>query len=180
MAPFLQQLKRFINNKKSNKDTKQDSGTVVTPSSTHSSSLASSSITMDRDRRASKASSQSHTLTNTAVPASSSHHQQPQQPQQPQQKEQAHTTSTPVQNTLPEPTQNNNNNNNSNNNNTHATFGVNNTNATFGVNNNTNATFVNSNTEAATRMIDEENRQRTKLPVYPGLERFQLIEKMGE
>ncbi|KAF8953413.1 hypothetical protein BGZ52_011411 [Haplosporangium bisporale] len=29
-------------------------------------------------------------------------------------------------------------------------------------------------------MIDEENRQRIKLPAYPGLERFQLIEKMGD
>ncbi|KAF9297239.1 hypothetical protein BGZ74_009957 [Mortierella antarctica] len=44
-----------------------------------------------------------------------------------------------------------------------------------------NAAFgVNSNTEAASRMIDEENRQRNKLPIYPGLERFQLIEKMGD
>ncbi|KAG0028273.1 hypothetical protein BGZ81_004900 [Podila clonocystis] len=86
MAPFFQQIKRFINKKSTNKDMKQDSGT-------------------------------------------------------PQQKEHK------------EPTHNNN------------------TNAAFG---------VNSNTEAASRMIDEENRQRNKLPVYPGLERFQLIEKMGD
>lgn len=157
MAPFFQQIKRFINKKSANKDMKQDSGTVVTTSTstTHSSaSLASSSsATMDRDHKASKqASSQSHTP-NTNVPSSSQHQQQ----HQPQQEEQ------PAQNILSEPTQNNNNHHN----NHHH-------------NNNTAAFGINSNTEAASRMIDEENRQRNKLPVYPGLERFQLIEKMGE
>ncbi|KAF9308806.1 hypothetical protein BG003_010576 [Podila horticola] len=157
MAPFFQQIKRFINKKSANKDMKQDSGTVVTTSTstTHSSaSLASSSsATMDRDHKASKqASSQSHTP-NTNVPSSSQHQQQ----HQPQQEEQ------PAQNILSEPNQNNNNHHN----NHHH-------------NNNTAAFGINSNTEAASRMIDEENRQRNKLPVYPGLERFQLIEKMGD
>lgn len=37
-----------------------------------------------------------------------------------------------------------------------------------------------NNTEAASRMIAEENHQRNKLPVLPGLEQYTLLEKMGE
>ncbi|KAF9945995.1 hypothetical protein BGZ72_000786 [Mortierella alpina] len=44
------------------------------------------------------------------------------------------------------------------------------------------ATFSNShnNTEAASRMVEEQKQQRSKMPVYPGLERFTLLEKMGD
>ncbi|KAF9933022.1 hypothetical protein FBU30_006697 [Linnemannia zychae] len=35
-------------------------------------------------------------------------------------------------------------------------------------------------TEAASRMIAEENQQRSKLPVLPGLEHYNLLEKMGD
>lgn len=37
-----------------------------------------------------------------------------------------------------------------------------------------------NNTEAASRMIAEENHQRNKLPVLPGLEQYTLLEKMGD
>ncbi|KAF9189355.1 hypothetical protein BGZ51_009669 [Haplosporangium sp. Z 767] len=41
--------------------------------------------------------------------------------------------------------------------------------------------YSNSNrTEAASRMVAEEKHQRSKLPAYPGLERFTLLEKMGD
>ncbi|GJJ73346.1 serine/threonine-protein kinase RCK2 [Entomortierella parvispora] len=40
--------------------------------------------------------------------------------------------------------------------------------------------YNNNNTEAASRMIAEENEQRNKLPFYPGLERYTLVEKMGD
>ncbi|KAG0308511.1 hypothetical protein BGZ99_001138 [Dissophora globulifera] len=39
---------------------------------------------------------------------------------------------------------------------------------------------VNNNTEAASRMVAEANQQKNMLPVYPGLERFNLVEKMGD
>ncbi|KAF9146850.1 hypothetical protein BGX30_005060 [Mortierella sp. GBA39] len=38
----------------------------------------------------------------------------------------------------------------------------------------------NNNTEAASRIIAEENHQRNKLPVLPGLEQYSLLEKMGD
>jgi len=34
--------------------------------------------------------------------------------------------------------------------------------------------------EAATRIVAEEREQRHRLPRYPGLERFRLLDKMGE
>ena len=37
-----------------------------------------------------------------------------------------------------------------------------------------------SNNEKTARIVEEENRQKNTMPVYPGLERFQLLEKMGE
>lgn len=37
-----------------------------------------------------------------------------------------------------------------------------------------------TNNEKAARMVEEEKLQRNTMPVYPGLERFQLLEKMGE
>ncbi|KAF9896251.1 hypothetical protein BX616_007824 [Lobosporangium transversale] len=40
--------------------------------------------------------------------------------------------------------------------------------------------FNNTNTEAASRIVAEEKQQKSKMPVYPGLERYKLIEKMGE
>ncbi|KAF9105558.1 hypothetical protein BGX27_009564 [Mortierella sp. AM989] len=44
-----------------------------------------------------------------------------------------------------------------------------------------NTTFAaNHNTEAASRMIAEANQQKNLLPLYPGLERFTLLEKMGD
>lgn len=36
------------------------------------------------------------------------------------------------------------------------------------------------NTEELQRMVAEENQLKGKLPTYPGLERWQLIEKMGD
>ncbi|KAF9571244.1 hypothetical protein BGW38_008664, partial [Lunasporangiospora selenospora] len=37
----------------------------------------------------------------------------------------------------------------------------------------------NNNTETASRMVAEEREQRRRLPVYEGLERYTLLEKMG-
>jgi hypothetical protein len=34
--------------------------------------------------------------------------------------------------------------------------------------------------EEAAKMVEEEKIQRNTMPVYPGLERFKLLEKMGE
>jgi len=42
------------------------------------------------------------------------------------------------------------------------------------------AHFNNSNTEAASKIVAEERQQKNKMPVYPGLERYRLVEKMGE
>ncbi|KAG0229129.1 hypothetical protein BGX31_006320 [Mortierella sp. GBA43] len=39
---------------------------------------------------------------------------------------------------------------------------------------------VNNNTEAASRMVAQANQQKSILPVFPGLERFTLLEKMGD
>ncbi|KAF9379261.1 hypothetical protein BGX21_002678 [Mortierella sp. AD011] len=38
----------------------------------------------------------------------------------------------------------------------------------------------NTNTEAASRIVAEERQQKSKMPTYPGLERYKLIEKMGD
>ncbi|KAG0223790.1 hypothetical protein BGW41_005359 [Actinomortierella wolfii] len=35
-------------------------------------------------------------------------------------------------------------------------------------------------TEAASRIVAEEKEQKSKMPVYPGLERYRLLEKMGD
>ncbi|KAG9063059.1 hypothetical protein KI688_004659 [Linnemannia hyalina] len=40
--------------------------------------------------------------------------------------------------------------------------------------------FNNNNTEAASRIVAEEKHQKSKMPVYPGLERYRLVEKMGD
>ena len=37
-----------------------------------------------------------------------------------------------------------------------------------------------ANTEAASRIVAEERHQKSKMPNYPGLERYRLVEKMGE
>ncbi|KAF9272688.1 hypothetical protein BGZ68_002209, partial [Mortierella alpina] len=37
-----------------------------------------------------------------------------------------------------------------------------------------------NNTETASRMVEEQKQQRSRMPVYPGLERFTLLEKMGD
>jgi hypothetical protein len=37
-----------------------------------------------------------------------------------------------------------------------------------------------SNQEKAARIVEEENLSKNTMPVYKGLERFQLLEKMGE
>ncbi|KAI1314492.1 hypothetical protein EDD11_002109 [Mortierella claussenii] len=42
------------------------------------------------------------------------------------------------------------------------------------------ANFSNNNTEAASRIVAEEKQQKSKMPVYSGLERYKLIEKMGD
>ncbi|KAF8933499.1 hypothetical protein BGZ47_010846 [Haplosporangium gracile] len=42
------------------------------------------------------------------------------------------------------------------------------------------ANFNNNNTEAASRIVAEEKQQKSKMPVYPGLERYRLVEKMGD
>ncbi|KAF9193517.1 hypothetical protein BGZ51_003072 [Haplosporangium sp. Z 767] len=42
------------------------------------------------------------------------------------------------------------------------------------------AQFNNTNTEAASRIVAEEKQQKSKMPVYPGLERYTLLEKMGD
>ncbi|KAF9578140.1 MAPK-activated protein kinase Srk1, partial [Lunasporangiospora selenospora] len=38
----------------------------------------------------------------------------------------------------------------------------------------------NVNTEAASRIVAEEKQQKSMMPVYPGLERYRLVEKMGD
>ncbi|KAG0266815.1 hypothetical protein BG011_000867 [Mortierella polycephala] len=40
--------------------------------------------------------------------------------------------------------------------------------------------FNNTNTEAASRIVAEEKQQKSKMPAYPGLERYTLVEKMGD
>ncbi|GJJ71271.1 serine/threonine-protein kinase RCK2 [Entomortierella parvispora] len=37
-----------------------------------------------------------------------------------------------------------------------------------------------TNTEAASRIVAEEKQQKSKMPKYPGLERYSLVEKMGD
>lgn len=36
------------------------------------------------------------------------------------------------------------------------------------------------NKDVATRIVQEEKQRKTVLPQYPGLERFEMIEKIGE
>jgi hypothetical protein len=36
------------------------------------------------------------------------------------------------------------------------------------------------NSTAIQQIVAEEREQRNKMPIYPGLERYQLLEKMGE
>lgn len=36
------------------------------------------------------------------------------------------------------------------------------------------------NKDVATRIVQEEKQRKTVLPQYPGLERFEMIEKVGE
>jgi hypothetical protein len=36
------------------------------------------------------------------------------------------------------------------------------------------------NTEELKRLVEEENANKSKLPKYPGLERWELLEKMGD
>jgi len=55
--------------------------------------------------------------------------------------------------------------------------------ATFNNNNNHNNnhnTNNYTNTQTASRMVEEQKQQRSRMPVYPGLERFTLLEKMGD
>ncbi|KAF9323075.1 hypothetical protein BG006_001774 [Podila minutissima] len=40
--------------------------------------------------------------------------------------------------------------------------------------------IVHTNTEAASRIVAEEKQAKSKMPVYPGLERYRLVEKMGD
>ncbi|KAF9097945.1 hypothetical protein BGX27_000883 [Mortierella sp. AM989] len=42
------------------------------------------------------------------------------------------------------------------------------------------ATFNNTNAEAASRIVAEEKQQKSKMPSYAGLERYKLVEKMGD
>ncbi|KAF9937565.1 hypothetical protein BGZ67_001076 [Mortierella alpina] len=42
------------------------------------------------------------------------------------------------------------------------------------------AGFNTNNTEAASRIVAEEKQQKSKMPYYPGLERYKLVEKMGD
>ncbi len=37
-----------------------------------------------------------------------------------------------------------------------------------------------SNKEAAEYIVEEERQARNKMPTYPGLEQFRLVDKMGE
>ncbi|KAF9430043.1 hypothetical protein BGZ94_008569 [Podila epigama] len=39
---------------------------------------------------------------------------------------------------------------------------------------------VHTNTEAASRIVAEEKQAKSKMPSYPGLERYRLLEKMGD
>ncbi|KAG0308168.1 hypothetical protein BGZ98_008758 [Dissophora globulifera] len=54
----------------------------------------------------------------------------------------------------------------------------------YGLNSNTvganSDRFNNTNTEAATRIVAEEKQQKSKMPFYSGLERYKLVEKMGD
>ncbi|KAG0214044.1 hypothetical protein BGX28_002910 [Mortierella sp. GBA30] len=56
----------------------------------------------------------------------------------------------------------------------------NNNNVTAQVNAAVGANFNNTNTEAASRIVAEEKQQKSKMPFYPGLERYRLVEKMGD
>ncbi|KAF9396532.1 hypothetical protein CPC16_000640 [Podila verticillata] len=47
-------------------------------------------------------------------------------------------------------------------------------------NNNKDSNIVHTNKEAASRIVDEEKLAKNKMPVYPGLERYRLVEKMGD
>ncbi|KAF9964553.1 hypothetical protein BGZ70_006307 [Mortierella alpina] len=51
--------------------------------------------------------------------------------------------------------------------------------ATFN-NKNSNSNNSCNNTQTASRMVEEQKQQRSRMPVYPGLERFTLLEKMGD
>ncbi|KAG0255869.1 hypothetical protein DFQ27_006010 [Actinomortierella ambigua] len=44
----------------------------------------------------------------------------------------------------------------------------------------TTAAAPTTTTEAASRIVAEEKEQKSKMPVYPGLERYRLLEKMGD
>ncbi|KAF9391006.1 hypothetical protein CPB97_007759 [Podila verticillata] len=46
--------------------------------------------------------------------------------------------------------------------------------------NNKDSNVVHTNKEAASRIVDEEKLAKNKMPVYPGLERYRLVEKMGD
>ncbi|KAF9434005.1 hypothetical protein BGZ76_008711 [Entomortierella beljakovae] len=48
------------------------------------------------------------------------------------------------------------------------------------INNSNNASATANHSTEAARMIAEANQQKNKLPTYPGLEQFTLIEKMGD
>lgn len=37
-----------------------------------------------------------------------------------------------------------------------------------------------NNKDVATRIVQEEKQRKTIMPQYPGLERFDIIEKIGE
>ncbi|KAI7869062.1 kinase-like domain-containing protein [Spinellus fusiger] len=41
-------------------------------------------------------------------------------------------------------------------------------------------TSLEKSTDVATRIIKEENHRKTQIPVYPGLERYEMIEKIGD
>ncbi|KAG0335834.1 hypothetical protein BG004_008298 [Podila humilis] len=45
---------------------------------------------------------------------------------------------------------------------------------------NNNSEVVHTNSEAASRIVAEEKQAKSKMPVYPGLERYRLVEKMGD
>ncbi|KAF9427141.1 hypothetical protein BGZ94_005394 [Podila epigama] len=172
MAPFFQQIKRFINNK-SNKDSKQrDSGAAIT---THpSNSTAPSSSTSSSQSLATTMNRKQNANANPSAASSStteSKHQNQTGLVHSQTTQAIHVTSpsnsTPAKDNLHASNNNNNSSSSSSNNNNNNPVNT----TTFGHNN---------NTEAASRMVDEVNRQRSHLPFYPGLEKFQLIEKMGD
>ncbi|KAF9970348.1 hypothetical protein BGZ73_006949 [Actinomortierella ambigua] len=152
MAPLLEQLKNFIRHGKNGKQmTARDSGTSL------ESSLKSKS------RGGSRNTSPSRTLnmTSSAPPSSTTITAR-------------EASETPRQDGIK------NNHNNFNINSTSSKHHNNNQQQPHETTSSTTATAPTTTTEAASRIVAEEKEQKSKMPVYPGLERYRLLEKMGD